>query len=236
MTKVITGVTLALALLAGMVVNGQTPPPPPPPPGVPAPGPGGPRMAVPGAALQPITAFQGRVTRLSVNDDYVYDGFYLHTEQDSMLVRFPAHLGAQVTALVKAGSTVTVNGTLESPPAGDKEIRMVSLSSKGQTLYDSPPAAPLTPSADNFVNGKGKVVGTQLDREGRMNGLLLDNKTVLRIPPGIAGELAGMAKDGAQVGYSGMQKTPRSGEVAANDMKIVHCNTIIINGQQFLVR
>ena len=113
---------------------------------------------------------------------------------------------------------------------------MVSLVSKGQTLYDSPPAAPATPPMDNFVNGNGKVVGTQLDREGRMNGLLLDNKTILRIPPGTAGQLAGLTKDGAQVGYSGMQKTAQAGEVVANNMKIVHCNTISINGQQFLVR
>jgi hypothetical protein len=242
MKKVITGASLVIALLAASIVNGQVPPPgggaPPPPPerGVPGPGPGGPGMAGPGGALQPVTAFQGRVMRMSVNDDYVYDGFYLQTAQDSMLVKFPAHLGSQITSLVKVGSTVTVNGTLDTPPAGNKEIRMVSLVSKGQTLYDSPPAAPATPPTENFVNGNGKVVGTQMDREGRMNGLVLDNKTILRIPPGTAGQLAGLTKDGVQVGYSGMQKTPREGEVASNDRKIVHCNTISINGQQFLVR
>jgi hypothetical protein len=240
MKKVITGAMLCMALFAGAMVNGQVPPsgpggpPPPPAPGALAPGPGGP--GAPGAALQPVAAFQGRVTRLSANDDYVYDGFYLQTSEDSMLVKFPVHLGAQITSLVKVGGTVTVNGTLENPPLGGKEVRMVSLSIKGQTIYDSPPAAPATPPADNFVNGNGKVVGTQMDREGRMNGLLLDNRTILRIPPGTAGQLAGLAKDGSQVGYSGMQKTPQAGEVAAGDIKIVHCNTISINGQQFLVR
>jgi hypothetical protein len=240
MKKAITGAILCTVLLASAIVNGQVPPPgaagPPPPAGLGAlaPGPGGP--GAPGAALQPVAAFQGRVTRLSANDDYVYDGFYLQTAQDSMLVRFPVHLGAQITSLVKAGGTVTVNGTLENPPLGGKEVRMVSLSINGQTIYDSPPAAPAAPPADNFVNGNGKVVGTQMDREGRMNGLLLDNRTILRIPPGTAGQLAGLAKDGSQVGYSGMQKTPQTGEVAASDMKVVHCNTISINGQQFLLR
>jgi len=171
-----------------------------------------------------------------MNDDYIYDGFYLQTAQDSMLVKFPGHLGVQITSLVKAGSTVTVNGTLDYPPFGGKEIRMVSLTVNGQTVYDTPPATPATAPADNFVNGNGKVVGTQIDREGRMNGLLLDNSTVLRIPPGIAGQLTGLAKDGSRIGYSGMEKMPRAGEVVVGDMKIVHCNTISINGQQFLVR
>jgi len=239
MKKVIMGATLVMALLASAGVNAQGPPPgagappPPPAPGVPPwpPGPGG-----SGAALQPVATFQGTVTRLSANDDYIYDGFYLQTAQDSMLVKFPGHLGAQIASLVKAGSTVTVNGTLEYPHFGGKEVRMVSLIIEGQTVYDTPPAAAATRPADNFVNGNGKIVGTQMDREGRMNGLLLDNSTILRIPPGIAGQLTGLAKDGSLVGYSGMQKTPQTGEVSAGNVKIVHCNTISINGQQFLVR
>jgi hypothetical protein len=179
---------------------------------------------------------------MSVNDDYIYDGFYLQTAQDSMLAKFPAHLGSQITSLLKVGSTVTINGTLETPPAGEKEIRMVSLNINGQTVYDSPPVgsttpvASATPPADNFVSGNGKVKSIQMDREGRMNGLLLDNKTMLRIPPGTAEQLAALTKDGAQVAYSGMQKSPQAGEVAAGDIRIVHCNTISFNGQQFLVR
>jgi hypothetical protein len=229
--KAMTGAMIVVVLLVCSTVNAQAPPP----------GPGA-RPPGPGAALQPVSAFQGRVTGLSANDDYIYDGFYLQTAQDSMLVKFPGHLGTQITSLVKAGSMVTVNGTLEYPPFGGKEIRMLSLTANGQTVYDTPPTPPTAPAAppaapaDNFVNGNGKVVGTELDREGRMNGLLLDNKTVLRIPPGIAAQLAGLAKNGAQVGYSGMQKMPQTGEVAAGDTKIVHCNTISINGQQFLVR
>jgi hypothetical protein len=219
--KAMTGAMVVAAMLIGLNVNAQAPPP----------GPG-----APGPALQLVTAFQGRVTRLSANDDYICDGFYLQTAQDSMLVKFPGHLGTQITSLLKAGSTLTVNGTLTYPPLGGKEIRMVSLSVNGQTIYDSPPAAPATAPADNFVNGNGKVVGTQIDREGRMNGLLLDNSTVLRIPPGIAGQLTGLAKNGSQVSYSGMQMMPRPGEVVMGDRKVVHCNTISVSGQQFLVR
>jgi hypothetical protein len=236
MKKVMTGAMLMLALLASPSIFAQVPPPgagapPPPGPGGPPPGPRG-----PGAALQPVSVFQGRVTRLSANDDYIYDGFYLQTAQDSVLVKFPGHQGAQITPLVKAGSAVTVNGILEYPPFGGKEVRMVSLTINGQTIYDTPPAAPPAPPSDTFVNGNGKVVGTQTDREGRMNGLLLDNRTVLRIPPDIAGQLVDLARNDSQVAWSGMQKTPQSGEVAANDIKIVHCTTISINGQQFLVR
>ena len=70
----------------------------------PAPGPGGPPHPGPrGAAgfLQPLTTFQGRVSRLSMNDDFIYDGFYLLIAGDSQLVKFPVHLGSQVVPLVK---------------------------------------------------------------------------------------------------------------------------------------
>jgi hypothetical protein len=235
MKQIISTATLALALLAGASANAQVPPPGP---GVPRPVPGNqpPGPNDPAAVLQPITAFQGKVMRLSANDDYIYDGFYLQTSQDSILVKFPARLGAQVLGLAKTGSTVTVNGTMESPPFGEKEVRMVSLTARGQTIYDTPPAVPVAPPMDNFVNGNGKVVGTQVDREGRMSGLLLDNSTVLRIPRASAGQLASLARDGSQIGYSGMQKAAQAGEIAEGDRKIVHCNTISINGQQFLVR
>jgi hypothetical protein len=143
MKKIMTGVMLTMALLASVDMYAQGPPGPK----LRRPGPGG--------ALQPVTAFQGTVTRLSANDDDIYDGFYLRTAQDSMLVKFPAHLGAQITSLTKTGSTVTVNGTLEYPPFGGKEVRMVSLAIKGQTIYDTPPAAPVTPPADNPAHSAG---------------------------------------------------------------------------------
>jgi hypothetical protein len=113
---------------------------------------------------------------------------------------------------------------------------MVSLNVNGQTIFDTPPTAPPAPPADSFVSGRGRVSGTQTDREGRMNGLLLDNKTILRIPPHIAYQLVDIAKNGSQVEYSGMQKMPQPGEVAVDNFKIVACNTISINGQQYLVR
>jgi hypothetical protein len=186
--------------------------------------------------LQQVATFNGNVKGLAANDDYVYDGFYMQAGQDSLLVKFPPHMGTQITNAVKSGKQITVNGTLGYPPFGGKEVRMVSIIINGQIIYDAPPANPPTPPADNFVRGNGKLTGTQTDREGRVNGLVLDNKTILRVPPHIAYQLADIAKNGSAVEYSGMQKQPGQGEVIANDLKIVQCNTISINGQQYLVQ
>lgn len=185
--------------------------------------------------LQPVSQFQGSVVKMSTNDDYVYDGFYMLNGSDSLLVKFPPHLGNQIAPLVKNGANVTVSGTLNYPSFGGKEIRMVSLTANGNTIYDAPPSrAPVLP-AETFVKGSGKISATQTDREGRLNGFILDNKTILHIPPQVAAQIDAMAKTGAGIDYTGMQKTAKQGEVMAADYTIVHCNTITVNGQQYAV-
>lgn len=186
-------------------------------------------------ALQPVTTYQGKVVKMSTNNDYVYDGFYILSGSDSILVKFPPHLGSQVTSAVKTGSPVSVNGVLHAPPFGGQEIRMVSITANGQTISDMPQATATTPPVETFVKGNGKITCLQTDREGRTNGFILDNKTVLHIPPQVAMQLRTMAANGTVIAYTGMQKTAKQGEVASANYNIVHCNTITVNGQQYLV-
>lgn len=189
-----------------------------------------------GEQLQPVSQFQGRVVKISVNDDYVYDGFYMLTGSDSVLVKFPPHLGSQITSSIKNGSSVTVNGVMNYSPFGEKEIKMVSINANGQTIYDAPPAATPIAVSEKFINGSGTISNTQTDREGRINGFILNDNAILRIPPDVIYQLSVTAKTGATIDYTGTLKQLQTGEVAAGNYKIVHCNTIKINGQQYLVR
>jgi hypothetical protein len=220
---------MSVLMLTTIIAITYAQPPAPPQPGAP-PAPRGREQ------LQQVTAFNGNAKGLVANDDYVYDGFYMQAGQDSLLVKFPPHLGTQIANAVKSGKQITVNGTLEYPPFCGKEVRMVSVIINGQTIYDAPPANSPTPPADNFVRSNGKITGTQTDREGKVNGLIIDNKTILRVPPHIAYQLTDIAKNGSAVEYSGMQKQPATGEILSNDFKIVRCNTISINGQQYLIQ
>ncbi|MBE9462699.1 hypothetical protein ACFP1I_09315 [Dyadobacter subterraneus] len=215
---------LAGAMIAGPGVNGPGPRPPF--------GPGAPGEQ----GLRAVTTVQGKVVKLWGNDDFVFDGFYLLSGTDSLLVKFPAHMGSQVSGLTKPGSQVSVSGVLEMPPFGSKELRMVNLNAGGKTLTDTPPTMLPTPAQEIVVSGNGKVTSLQTDREGRVNGLFVDNKTVLRFPPHIAAQIGNSVAKGTAISYSGSQKSKEDGEITLQDYKVIRCNTITVNGQQYLVR
>lgn len=221
------------------LLNAQTPAPnglaaPPPPPGL-QPGIQAPPPAPDNQQLQQVSTYKGNVVKMNLNDDYVYDGFYMLNNGDSVLVKFPPHLGTQITGAVKTGSSVSVSGVMNVSPIGVKEIRMISITSGSNTIADT--AAPMaTQPLETYTNGNGKITQLQTNREGMVNGLIVDNKTVLRIPPHIANQLQSIAQLNSSVAYTGMKKTSSNGEVSAGDYMIVHCRTITINGQQYLVQ
>ncbi|WP_221391571.1 hypothetical protein [Dyadobacter sp. NIV53] len=205
--------------------------------GAPAPGgptPGAPSPGSPG--LQAINTIQGKVVKLQGNDDFIFDGFYMLSAADSLLVKFPAHMGSQIFALTKPGSQVSVSGVVENARFGAREFRMVNLNAAGKTLTDTPPNTAPAPAQETAVTGNGKVTSFQTDREGRINGFFVDNKTVLRLPPHISVQMGNSISKGTAISYSGNQKVKAQGEIQLEDYKVVRCNTITVNGQQYLVR
>lgn len=207
--------------------------------GIPGPGLGpGPRPGGPlgDQGLRPVTTIQGKVVKLQANDDFVFDGFYMLSGSDSLLVKFPAHMGSQVMPAAKTGSQISVSGVLENPPFGIREVRMISLTAGNKTITETTPSILPEPVQETESSGTGKVSTFQMDREGRVSGLFLDNKTVLRFPPHIAAQLGTSIGKGTAISYSGTQKGKTQGEVLLEDYKIIHCNTITVKGQQYLVK
>lgn len=198
-------------------------------PGRPA-GPGG----RPGAAggLQPVNKYQGNVVKLQYNDDTVFDGFYILNGTDSVLVKFPPHSGKQIMSAAKVGSQVNFTGTAETTPLGGSEVHLVSLNDK--MIYDSPRSE--LPPAEKFVDGKGKIASLRKGRDGMVNGLILDNKTILKLPPHPLAQLGNSLQPGNTIAFTGNQKSADAGEVSLDNNVIVHPGTLTINGQQYLVR
>jgi hypothetical protein len=190
----------------------------------------------PGEGLRVVSTVTGKVVKLKANDDFAFDGFHMISGSDSLLVKFPAHMGSQISPIAKPGSQITVSGVSENQGSGTKEMRMVSIITGGKTLTDNPPAAPTTPVQETTVTGNGKVTSLQTDREGRVNGVFIDNKTVLRFPPHISGQMGNTIAKGAAIAYSGSQKNKEQGEILLEDYKVIRCSTITVNGQQYLVR
>lgn len=201
--------------------NGFGVPPPPPPPSQPT--------------LQQVETYQGAVLKLATNDEYVYDGFYMLHDGDSLLVKFPPHLGTQITGMVKTGASVSVSGVMNTSPWGKKEVRIMTAAVGGKTVSDT--AAPMaTPPAETYVSGSGKITALQTNREGLVSGLVVDGKTILHIPPHVATQLSAVVQTNAAVAYTGMKKAAGNGEVSATGYTIVHCRTITLNGKQYLIQ
>jgi len=252
-------VVLLVAGLGGSDLNAQTPVGPGmPTPGAPAPpitmgprlsGPAGPgkhhgragadhpdRRRPRSAGLISLTTVTGTVGQLLANDDFVFDGFMINTGSGTpMLVKFAPHLGQQVQKAIKSGSNVRVTGHTETRPEGDVQLTLTSLTVGTSTIVDTPPVAP-TPTTPTLVTATGKVADYRLDRSGRVNGLVLDNKVVVRVPPHAAYQLTNVATKGSTITVQGYPKVLRDGQVQLEKTDILRASILTINGQQYLVR
>ena len=205
----------------------------PAPPREPRKGPA-PREGI-GEPLQQVTAIAGTVANWVNNDDFIYDGFYLQSSAGRVLVKFPPHLGAQLVKELKQGASITVNGVEALNPEGVKETRMVNIVVNGQTIADTPPAPPTVPPAESAISGSGKITALKMDREGRVNGFMVDNKIILKTPPHVAAQLTNLLSTGTDISFTGFKKPANNGEAMVGNYSIVHCQTITIKGTQYLV-
>ncbi len=187
-------------------------------------------------ALQQVTTFNGQAGEWTINDDYIYDGFYLQTTQAKYLVKFSPHMGSELTKNITTGATITINGVEELTPEGQKEVRLISIAANGQTLTDIPLATAPQTVTDTQINGTGKITAFQKNKRGEVNGYFVDGKTILRVPPHVVMQLNTLLTSGAAVSYSGIKKSVNNGEVSIGNYNIVHCQTITVNGTQYLTR
>ena len=239
----------ATALPAGTPADGAALAPPLPPAGGPrragdGPGPGeGPSRPGPGgpgrhqARVQALSEFSGTITDyLALNDDQVYDGFGFKTSTGTETVRFPRHLAQALLAVAKAGSSVTLTGFRNTDPQGRAALHLVSLVAGGQTVRDTPPVRPTRPPAEESATVRGTVQRLAQGPRGETNAVVLNDGTVLRLPPPAAEQLAEKLKVGAAVAATGTLRVPGTGEVAARSVRVVRAQTITLEGVQFLVR
>ncbi|MFD2933357.1 hypothetical protein [Spirosoma flavum] len=188
--------------------------------------------------LTSLTTVSGTVGQLVGNDDFILDGFTLNAGSGSATtVKFPPHLGAQVQKAVKPGSNVSVTGYSETTPTGEVRFHMNSLTAGKVTVFDTPPANPAaTPDTPTLTTATGKIADYRLDRGGRVNGLILDDKTVVSIPSHVAYQLTDLAKKGSTITVQGYPRRLRDGQVQLEKVNILRASVLTINGQQYLVR
>jgi hypothetical protein len=168
-------------------VRAQAGPAPPPPNAGPPP-----RATIsPVYDLQQLPATKGTVFRYTLTPRGDIDGLILI---DGTEVLFPPHLSTQLVHAIKPGDSVTVRGlkALSTPL-----VAAISITNddSGQTVVDNGPAGGPgrgPREAPQALSVQGRVQITLHGPRGEINGAMLEDGTILRLPPPEAARLAAL--------------------------------------------
>jgi hypothetical protein len=189
-------------------VVGQGSPPPPPalPPAAPALAPGQQTLSVspppppalpPAAAQQPrgyattpaYPSISGIVRQYLLTPVGDVEGVEL---QDGTDIRFPPHMGAALTAIVKPGDRVSVIGFVAPPNPYGLAVKALTITNMAtnQSVVDQPPSAPPPPPWLRGASIREMTVSGTLDHyilndHGDIDGLILRSGYEVKFPPHI---------------------------------------------------
>ena len=226
---------LALCSTSFIAANAwaQTPVPPVPPTP-----PAGMAAQAPMFDPQQLPAYKGTVQQFTLTPRGDIDGIIM---TDGTEVKVPPHLSTQIAYIVKPGDAVTVRGLrAASLPliaaasiTNDASGSAVVDTGPGDRLRgvgrpplppvagrDAPPPPPLVagrdappPAAPNLTAVQGRVKMVLHGPQGEVNGALLEDRTVLRLPPHEAGRFTSLLAAGQTVAVRGDISTTALGTV-----------------------
>ena len=115
----------------------------------------------------------------------------------------PPHLGTQLVFTVKPGDAVTVHG-LRARAIPMVQALSVTNDATGNTVIDNGPGGPPRPGgAKQMLTAQGHIKAQLHGPEGDLNGALLEDGTIVRLPPPEARRLAADLTPGAPLCVEG---------------------------------
>jgi hypothetical protein len=140
---------------------------------------------------QQLPAQRGQVRQFTLTPRGDIDGLIL---SDGTEVKTPPHLSTQLAYSVKPGDTVTIHG-LHAAALPLVEAVSITNEATGRTVVDNGPPGPgRALGAGTPIPGPNEVQGrvrmTLHGPRGEVNGALIENGTVLRLPPPDANRFA----------------------------------------------
>jgi hypothetical protein len=142
---------------------------------------------------QQLPALQGKVAQYSLTPRGDVDGLIL---DDGTEIHLPPHLGAQLVFAVKPGDRVTVHG-LKARAIAMMQAISVTNDATGATVTDNGPGGPPGPRDRGTSLSTQGHIKTQLHGpRGDLNGVLLEDGTIIRLPPEEADRLAAQLAPG----------------------------------------
>jgi hypothetical protein len=186
---------IAACGLAGLAWAQQpalAPPPAPPSVGAPSPPPGGFPYGI-----RQLPQFKGTVARYTLTPRGDVDGLLL---SDGTEVHFPPHMSAQLVYAIKPGDAITVRGQKAyNMPLIDAAA--VSNDASGLIVVDRGPRAMAW--ADQLISAQGRVQAVLHGKRGEVNGAILEDGTILRLPAPEAERFAALLMPGQSINAQG---------------------------------
>jgi hypothetical protein len=189
-----------LRMLAGAAIPTMTAlaqPGPPPPAGGPLP--------PPPEANQAVETVQGTVSQYLMNPNGEVDGLLF---ADGTQVHFPPHMSADLTQAVKTNDNVNAQGVHENTA----HFRAFTISDTvtGQSVNESRPSQfqrPMPPELRGIdlkpLQTEGAVKVVLVAPRGETDGVVLDNGTIIRVPPDIGSQYSAWLQIGQSIAANG---------------------------------
>ncbi len=141
-------------------------------------------QGVAGADPDQFPAIHGKVAQYSLTPRGEVDGLLL---DDGTQVHLPPHLGAQLVFAIKPGDLITVRG-LKAREILLIEAVSVANDATHVTVVDAGPPGPR--GAGQALQASGHVRAQLHGPRGELNGVLLEDGTIIHLPPEEADRLA----------------------------------------------
>jgi hypothetical protein len=155
---------------------------------------------------------KGKVLEYSLTPRGDVDGVIL---ADGTEVHLPPHLGTQLVFAVKPGDAVSIRGLKARAVAMIQAISITN-DANGNEVVDQGMGGPPVPSgAAETVTAAGKVKEQLHGPRGDLNGVLLEDGTIVRLPPPEAARLSDMLTPGGTLHVQGDGYDGKLGRVVA---------------------
>jgi hypothetical protein len=153
-----------------------------------------------------------------MNPDGLVDGLLL---TDNTVVRFPPHLSRQLVQTVRPQDSVQVDGFLEFQ--GVIHASTITNANTRQSVVDTPPSLQNPPPAPNpyarqLMSTSGIIKALTYAPRGEIDGAVLDNGTIVHVPPSVGVQYANLFRIGTPLtatGYGAANSYGRSLEATA---------------------
>ena len=147
-----------------------------------------------------LPAIEGKVAEYSLTPRGDVDGLIL---ADGTEVHLPPHLGTQLVYAVKPGDAVTIRG-LKARAIPMIQAMSVKNDATGTTVTDTGAGGPPGPrGAQQALTDTGRIKAQLHGPRGDLNGALLEDGTIVRLPPPEATRLAAVLTTGANLTVQG---------------------------------